>query len=73
MKSRYQKEKDSSKKALTVGAINLLKAEVGQRDAHTAERMCGTYLLRQGLEAMTERDRDELLTSMQLAGLLPEI
>ena len=73
MKSHKQIANDSSKKTETVGVSNPIKTEVGQRDAHAKERMCGTYLLRRGFEGMTEQDREELLTSMQLAGLLPEI
>lgn len=73
MKFHKQRANDSSKKTETVGVSNPIKTEVGHRNAHAKERMCGTYLLRRGLEGMTEQDRDLLFRKMQQTGLSPVI
>lgn len=73
MKSDIQKQDGSSKEAIKLGAINNLKTEVSQQHKHAIERMCGTHLMRSGLETMTEKDRNKLFKEMQITGLLPII
>jgi hypothetical protein len=44
-----------------------------QQYEHATERQCGTYLLRRGLEGMSEKERNALFSELQSAGWLPEI
>jgi hypothetical protein len=37
------------------------------------QRLCGTFVLRQGMEAMSEKDRADFLESLEMAGLLRSI
>ena len=37
------------------------------------QRLCGTFVLRQGLVSMTEKDRNDLLDCLEMAGLLRSI
>jgi hypothetical protein len=73
MEFNNQKEDLHLQPTLTGGEINPLQAESGQHQENAIGRQCGTYLLRKGLEAMAEKDRDALLREMQASGLLPEI
>lgn len=37
------------------------------------QRLCGTFVLRQGMDAMTEKDRADFLECLEMAGLLRSI
>lgn len=73
MEFNNQKEDLHFPPTLSGGEINPLQAQSGQLQENAIERQCGTYLLRKGLEAMAEKDRDAILREMQASGFLPEI
>jgi len=37
------------------------------------QRLCGTFVLRQDMDAMTEKDRSDFLDSLEIAGFLRSI
>jgi hypothetical protein len=39
----------------------------------TKQRQCGTFVIRQGLEKMTPREREEFFKSLERDGFLPEV
>jgi hypothetical protein len=39
----------------------------------TKQRQCGTFVIRQGLEKMTPKEREEFFKSLERDGFLPEV